>query len=312
MTKRGFDRFFPVFIKICLALLFCFHAGQRASQADTGLVGVLISREIKPFITMVEGLEARLSLPVVRVFLDKNSQPYSSDPRFDVLASDAFTHLVAVGPGALSYLAKREWSAFLIYGMVLNPDHILGQQNRFCGVSLNLPAHDQISAIRSTFPDLQKLGVLYDPANNQAWVEKAALVARDLGVKLAPLAVNDRSEISGLFGWQGPGVDAILFIPDRTVISKAIIGHVIKTAVYHGIPCIGYNRYFFESGAALSFVIDYAKVGEQVALRVEQTAAGGTCRSSGPPYEALINETVIKTLNLRVRGPALPAEEKSP
>jgi putative ABC transport system substrate-binding protein len=195
--------------------------------------------------------------------------------------------------------------------MVLNPGHILDEDNRFCGVSLNLPAFDQISSIHLIFPNVRKLGVLYDPANNQGWVDMAAFLAKREGLDLIKLAVNNRSEINRLFGRDGPRVDAVLFIPDRTVISKAIIGHVIKTAIYHGIPCIGYNRYFYESGAALSFVIDYEKVGEKVAQKVE-TAAGEPCESSGPPYEILINKTVIKTLNLRVNEEKPKASDKSP
>ena len=260
-------------------------------------VGVLLSREIAPYVSMVEGLETHLKVPVQRFFLDGSGTPYSLSGRATTLTPQMFDALVAVGPEALRYLQPRVDTVPLFYGMVLNPRNVVGEQGRhLCGVNLNIPADAQFSSILRQLPSAKKIGVLFDPANNQAWFKSASAMAAARGLELHPLQVvrqGDRLELVGEFS----PLDAILFIPDPSVISKAVIQHVIKQAVIKGIPVVGYNQFFLDSGATLALLIDYRKVGAQVARQVEQAFAGERCEAGvSPEYEAVLNEEVWRTL----------------
>jgi putative ABC transport system substrate-binding protein len=279
-----------------------------ASQAQTrtNLVGILISQEIRPFIQMVEGLEAHLALPACRIFLDKNETPYSQDPRFEVLEPDRFAVVVAVGPRALSFLIEHNWSPPILYGMVLSPERFAEGGELLCGVSLNLNPLDQFSLIHATFPGVKRVGVLYDPTHNQEWFDKAKPSAESDHISLIPLAVSARSDLTSILMEKRSDVDAILFIPDSTVISRAIIQHLIKEAVLLGIPAVGYNRFFHDSGAALSFVVDYRSVGERVAALVKSVTEGKPCKSSGPEFKAVLHRSVVRTIGLKL-GTDLPA-----
>ncbi len=97
--------------------------------------------------------------------------------------------------------------------------------------------------------------------------------------------------------------DAILFIPDKTIISKAVVQYVIKQAVLQGTPTVGYNQFFYDSGATLAFIIDYAKVGQQVADQVETILAGEPCPGQVPPvFETRINSGAWRALQLGNKG----------
>lgn len=289
---------FPYCRGTVLLLFILFGAGQ--GWAAEKQVGVLISREIVPYIAMVEGFESQINAPVQRFFLDPQGKPYSLSGGETTLSAERYGALVAVGPEALQRLITDRDSAIpLAYGMVLNPNLILKDlQNPPCGVSLNMSAEGQFSSILGNLPALKRLGVLFDPQNNQSWFTTASAIAAAKKIELVPIQINwqvGRFEMVDDFS----RLDAIMFIPDKSIISKAVIQYVIKQGVRSNTPVIGYNQFFAESGAALNFIIDYNGVGRQVAEQVALLLAGKSCEPNvSPKYEAVVNEEVWKSMGL--------------
>jgi len=301
LKEKNFKHLAITALLICLAaLLVFFFAWVTEAEAQSRPLGVLISVEIRPFMLMVEGLEAQLDIPVCRIFLDEKDQPFSRDPLYQKLEPTEFCAMVAVGPRALSYLHLRKWPTPLIYGMVLDPKRIIGADHPYCGVSLNIFSLSQMSDIHRTFPEVRRMGVLYDPANNQQWFDSAIQMARLNRLTLVPLPVKRQADISVLLDKTKPAVDAILFIPDATVISRTIIQYVLKQSILHRIPTIGYNRFFHESGAAISFVVDYRAIGEQVAALVDAVLQGRPCGSRVPSYTVLLNRKVVRKIQVKL------------
>ena len=265
---------------------------------NPGMVGILISQEILPYLQMVQGLEENLEQPSTRIFLDKTGKPYSRENRLQELKPSGFEVMVAVGPQALSYLRDRHWPGTVLYAMVLNPERFFWEGARVSGISLNLNPWKQLLTVARIFPEIKRLGILFNPAKNQKWFQQAKTVMTLKRLVLVPLEVNQRSDIPKLFTPPGPHVDAILFIPDQTVISKSMISYVIKESLRLGIATFGFNRFFYESGAALSFIIDYHKIGREMAYMVRTSAKGGHGASTGPPFSVLLNRKAIKTLGI--------------
>lgn len=285
--------------------VFLLSAGNSLAQ-ERG-VAVLLSREIAPYVAMVEGLEQQLGKhPVQRFFLDKQGQVYGFAGGSGDLDPARYDALVAVGPSALRYLQGRSGHVPLLFGMVLNPEKLFSDSEKPpCGVSLNISIAAQISAISEQLPGMASLGILFDPANNQSWFDHAAVIAKTLGIELLPLQVTyQREKITILGDLDAP--DAILFIPDKTIIAKPIIQYIIKQAVLQGTPVVGYNQFFYDSGAALSFIVDYAKNGQQVAKLIEKILMGGRCAGVvAPAFTTRINEDVLRVLQHRSRGGGL-------
>jgi len=283
--------------KIVLGFLLFIVVVPGLSHARERVVGVLLSREIAPYVSMVEGLESRINASVQRFFLDDNGRPYSLSGRNAILSPQMYDVLVAVGPEALLYLQPRTGAIPLVHAMVLNPRKlIIDPQWQPCGVGLSIPAEAQFTSIHRYLPSIKRLGVLFDPGNNQSWFKAAVAVAGARGVELVPLQVSRQGgklEMVGDFS----RLDAILFIPDKSIISKAVIQYVIKQGVLSNTPVIGYNQFFHDSGAALNFLIDYYKVGQQAARQVELFLAGEKCDGEVPPsYEVMVNEEVWRAL----------------
>ncbi len=284
---------------ISLALLIFFSHLINGECAQLRPVGLLISSDIKPFLMMVKGFEAAIDGPSIRIFFNKKGLPYSKDPLFSRFDFSVFAAVVAVGPKALVFLDKKKWKNPLFYSMVLNPKAQVSPGRELCGVSLNIFSLDQLSMIHKILPEINRIGVIYNPMNNQKWFDSASALSKIQDITLVPLKVAKASDIKVLFS-NKPKIDALLFIPDATVISRPLIRYIIKESYLYSIPAIGYNKFFHDSGCVMSFDINYTAVGVQTARIVELFLEKGVCTDSGPDYKILLNEKVVKSLGVVV------------
>jgi len=281
-------------------MLFMLLSVTKDVFAREKAVAVLISREISPYISAVNGFESALTnVQTQRFFLDKNNVPYSLSGSSAILKTEQYAALVAIGPDALRYLLVDQVVPPVIFGMILNPQRLFSDNlSPSGGVSLNLPIAAQFTALLGRMPWLKRLGVLFDPHNNQSWYDQAAVIAVHTGFDLVPLRIDGSAgsiDVAGEFA----GLDAILFIPDSSVISKVVIQHIIKQAFLRKIPVVGYNKFFLNSGAALSFIVDYGQVGSQIAGMVEKQLLSGVSAGVIPPeFRLQVNTEVWHVLQL--------------
>lgn len=287
-------------IIFCMLLVVAIQG--RPACAD-GPVAVLLSREIAPYAAMLEAFEQEMGTrPVVRFFFDDRGRTYSLEARSTLLDPAAYGALVAVGPEALRYLHARVGDTPLLFGMVLRPEQAVASPlPPLCGIDLEIPVAVQLVHIRQQLPHVQTLGILYDPQNNQTWFDQAQIHAASLGFSVTPLHVSrsrDGLEVVGGFDH----VDAALFIPDQSIVSPAVIQHVIKESLQQRVPLVGFNQFFLDSGTAFSFIVDYRQIGRQVAELVTNSAAGNCTQISPPPFALRTNSAVLKLLNLTPGG----------
>jgi putative ABC transport system substrate-binding protein len=131
-------------------------------------------------------------------------------------------------------------------------------------------------------------------------------------LKIVPLEVSSKKNIPIVLQQHWEGLDALLLIPDRTVISESLVKYIIKQAISEGVAVVGYNRFFYESGAALAFVFDYKEIGEQTARLAFRILAGDVCEREDPIFHTWLNSRVIKTLGIQVAGDGCPGIEVGP
>ena len=219
-----------------------------------------------------------------------------------------FSLFVAVGPEAALSVWKgvgRE-GASKIYFMVLNPEKVFGSNKRDCGISLNIPVQTQIEMIGRGLPSVKRLGLLYDPEFNADFFRKAADAASSLGLTIIPLRVSSKKDIPSVLKREMKDLDALWLIPDRTVISEAIVKYLIKEAFLRKIPVVGYNRFFYEAGAALTFVFNYKELGQQCAQKALKILSGEDCHDTPPLFHVWINEGVAEKLGLKLSDKYAP------
>ncbi len=287
------------------------------AELDAPKVAVLVSQDIRPYFEAVEGITAVLTengdTRIEVLSLDK-IRGKSRDLLMARLVKQAFTLFIAIGPEAVrtvSESAVTEGTPWL-YSMVLNPPAVSAAARTVCGVPLDIPARKQLEMLALGLPGVKRLGLLFDPRYNTDFFGEAVLASESFNLKIIPLEVSSKKDIPAVLKTHWGNVDAIWMIPDQTVISESIVQYIIKEALFKEKPVIGYNRFFYESGAALAFVFDYTELGRQTGLMAVERLAGKACDKAIPVFRVWQNMRVINKLGIMIPEERTPPIEVGP
>ena len=284
---------------------------EHSKPLPTVRVAVVVSKNIKPYLDAVEGFKSGLADNAdvkAQVF---NLEKLDAKERVELFrgrGAKKFALFVAVGPEAVLAVWNGigKGGVSRIYFMVLNPEKIFGFREKVCGIPLNIPVQTQVEMVGRGLPSIRRPGLLYDPELNSDFFRKAAGAASLSGLTIVPLRVSSKKDIPLVLKRQWKDMDALWLIPDRTVISESIVKYVIKEAFLRKVPVIGYNRFFYETGAALAFVFDYKELGLQCAQKALKILSSQDCLSTPPLFHVWINERVGEKLGLRLSEKHLP------
>jgi len=307
-------------LRLLLVVLCSVFLGAAALQGEeirAPKVAIIVSRNIRPYIEAVEGMSVVLAESAsakVQVFSLEKFKGKSQDVLVQSLTGEKFDLFVAVGPEAVRFaretpvLEKAAW----LYSMILNPPTVSGQAETACGVPLDIPSKRQLEMIAQGLTAVKRLGLLYDPRNNSEFFMKAAAEALSHDLKIVPLKVSSKKDIPVVLKQNWENIDALWLIPDQTVISESIVAYIIKDALFKKIPVIGYNRFFYESGAALAFVFDYEELGRQTGRLAANMLRGKACEKETPVFHVWLNLRVIDKLGITVPEKRSPSIEVGP
>ncbi|MFZ7111139.1 MAG: ABC transporter substrate-binding protein [Desulfatiglandales bacterium] len=290
-----------------------FAFGIEAARPEP--VAVLFTLQ-KPFVEAVEGLSEVLKAAGVEadVFTLDDYAGKKRDVLNERMSQKPFRCHIGVGPQAARYI----WSeldltgSMPLYTMVLNPDKVLPPTHPLRGISLNIPVHTQVDKIADILPTARRIGLLYDPRYNAVFFDQARWMVEWAGRTLVPLTVSSSGEIPALLEGRLTAVDALWIIPDPTVISESIIQYIIREALLSKVPVIGYNSFFHESGALMSFIFDYRQLGRQTGELVLTILRGDPGQNPDPVFSVWINRGVAQKIGIPLAEGALQEGEKGP
>jgi putative tryptophan/tyrosine transport system substrate-binding protein len=295
----NFSKKCVILASICLLVgmgAFC----QAEETREPKKITILISRNIRPYLQAVEGFKRELKKEIAATFesYSLNGWDRISQKALTRKITGADTDLVlAVGPEARQFLwaGKIDHEIKKVYAMVLNPP---GPPSPLCGISLDIPVSLELKIIKRAFPSVYRLGILYDPSHNERFVHETVKESRAVGLKIVPLEVSSKRAIPSVLSQQLPQLDGLWLIPDPTVISESLVRFLIKDALSERVAVIGYNRFFYRSGAALSFILKYEQIGEQAARLSMRLFSGKQCASEMPSFRTWLNLKVINALGI--------------
>lgn len=300
-------KFFPRYTHgfvIVIAVLVLMASGTGVVTADESTVALVVSRKIRPYVQVTDGILDQASQAGIRAdvfFLSPGDDTVTAqvagrltDGNYDLAA--------AVGPEAATLVWDIGFTGKKMYAALLDPDAVLHMPDTACGISLRIPVPVQIGTLADTFPSLQKIGLLFDPTHNQ-WFFDAAVAAgkiREVPFEIVPMPVTARNQIARVLDENLGQIDAVWMIPDPTVISEKLIQYVIKQALFASAGVIGYNAYFIRAGAFFSFEFDYLVLGRQAGDVLIDFLAGEHCGRIPPMFESRINLKMVEKLGLEM------------
>lgn len=290
----------------CIIFSAALLPAAAAAQNGAKQTAVFVSREIRPFVEVTNGICDQLRDELggsADVYYLKRLQEMQAETVRKKMSDAGYRVFLAVGPAAAEYVWQElpETRGKKLYAAILNPrKHIPAPSPEVCGVPLNIPVSEQIRAIHQGLPQARRIGILFDPENNEDFYAAAAEAGAKRGLSVEPLRARAKKEIPEILRSRLDAVDAIWLIPDATIISETLIEYIIKTSLLRQTPVVGYNQFFHASGAALSFVFDYYEIGRQGGRRAADVLRGSGCRTRTPAYDVWLNQRIYRQAGLRL------------
>ncbi len=254
-------------------------------------VAIILSSNIRPFLEASSSIQKTLKGDYLLLNYSQNKELVKH-----YLLSERFDATIAIGPQATKLVYEYGKNIpYKIAIMTLDIKKLIHDENP-CGIDLRVPIRFQLEIIEEYLGPNRTIGILYNRKENQWLIQEAQKSAKGLGLTIIPLEVESPSEILGKLKPLFSKLDLLLFIPDSVVISEKIITHLTKKALLKGVGVVGYNRFFYDTGALLSFIIDYQKVGEKATHLLNQVISGKPCDVLMPPVEIKWNKQALKIL----------------
>ena len=266
---------------------------------------VVVSKKIKPYIQVADGIRTALDSNAagIDVFFLSSQQNIDTQVNTEIinqLREGQYDLVTAVGPEAAALVWAVDIPFKKLYTATLDPMALPQLPLTACGISLRIPVGVQLERIAQTFPTLKKIGLIFDPRNNQWFFDQALSSASEYGLEILALPVSSKHQIAGILKKHKSDMDAVWMIPDQTVISKKIIHYVIKQGLFNRVGVIGYNSFFTRSGAFFSFEFEYDLLGEQAGEAINAYLETGVCGQKTPVFNTIVNQKIADKIGIRV------------
>ncbi len=289
---------------VLICIIFFGNSGIYGVEIQKHRAVAFVSLNIHPYLEALEALEETiLRNPDVRmeVFFLDNYEGKRRKRLLELLSGDDDRNIfIAIGPEAARFVWKEPLfdRRHRIFTMVLNPEKVIPPLQQPCGISLNIPVETQVRIFKKALPSMKSIGLLYNPEYNATFSKEAMQAASEMGLKIIPLEISLRKEIPNILSRHWSVIDGLWMIPDHTVIAESLVRHIIKESISQGVPVIGFNRFFYESGAALCYILDYGEIGKQTGRLLMDLLGGESCGKEPPFFKVWYNHKVLNRLGL--------------
>lgn len=207
--------------------------------------------------------------------------------------------ILTMGAPATNKVAAEIKEIPIVFSVVMDPRQSGITSKNIYGASVDIPVKIQLEMVRSVVPKLNRIGVVYNPAENETVVQEARTLSKELGFTLNTYPVNSEREIPPL---RDLPIDVLWIVPDSIACKDAITNRFLQAGVKYKIAVVGFSRYYAKAGALLGIACDYKDIGRQsaeIAIKVLKGAPNSDLKISVPRIATLyLNKTVAKLLGI--------------
>ncbi|UCC43491.1 MAG: ABC transporter substrate-binding protein [Candidatus Zixiibacteriota bacterium] len=176
--------------------------------------------------------------------------------------------ILAVGSRATEIAKAHFRETPIVFSSVLYPvlsgyvKSLARPGGNITGASLNIPVDIQFRNFTRIIPGLKNVGLLYS-GNTAALIPPSRIVAKQLGLNLIAVEVNDQKMLPAALDSLTTTCDGIWSVADPNLFSPQSTRFILLQAIRRGIPFMGFSRNVVESGALFALDFDYKAVGRQ-------------------------------------------------
>ncbi len=238
------------------AVILVFLSIVGVCMADSTVV-VVQSALLPPYEQVLSGFRMTCPSRIQRIVL--------ADQTEDVVDRIRKAHpdlLLAIGSEGLRTISHIR-DIPIVYTMVLKlPPDLVGRNN-ISGVNLSISPETQIHTLTQVLPDVEHIGLIYDPYRTGSMVEDAQRVCNRLDIRLLSQATASASRVPSLLRKMAGRIDVFWMLPDLTVVTPDTSEHIILFCIEHRIPVLTFSEKYVDMGAFMAVGIDPNDIGKQ-------------------------------------------------
>ncbi|MDF1555012.1 MAG: ABC transporter substrate-binding protein [Deferrisomatales bacterium] len=261
---------------VCIAVLLAgLIVGAQPAVAGPATILVLGGKDAPPYREALQGFRDTLAQQGVAATLDV--QFFGDDEkqgrtRVEAAAGRGDRLIFALGSAA-TRLASAQAKVPVVATLVLDAAAIRGAAN-VTGVPLGFPVEAELQWVQRLLPDRQRVGVLYNTAQNGEIIAEARRQARKLGLELVAQEVHTAKDLPDALESLANKVDVLWGVADSVVLSPETAKAILLFSFRNRIPFVGLSEAWVKAGALYSLERDYADLGAQCAGMAGQLLQG--------------------------------------
>ena len=277
---------------ICL-LLACLFADRESGAVE---IAILKSSSISAYDQAITGFKSTAPSGVIYSEYDMQGDVEQGRKLARKIRALESSLVVAVGLKA-ALAAKMEIVDIpIVYMMILDPSKHNLTAPKMTGTLLEIPAERQFKILRAFLPDLRRVGMLSNAGSNPAKLKDTVGHAAAHSFQLQEFSVESEKDVPQQLRSLLASTDALLLVPDSTVLTNESIGFILETSLARRVPVIGFSPEFTRLGALLSLSVAYGEVGRETGVLAKRILDGDRRLPAKPiPIERLKITVNLKT-----------------
>jgi len=259
-------------ISILILLYFAATVIIPCFAGNKPVIAVIKSWDTKPYNTALEGFNKALKEEGIKARL-LNYDMKGSEEQGHKIAKEVISKkpdlVLTLGTRATRIAAQNIKDIPVVFSMVLDPvasGFIKSMEcsgNNLTGASMNIPIKMQFATLKSVFPELKRIGVLYNVEENKATIDKASTIAKEMGLELIAMSVSSEKDVPVAMNSLREKIDALWMVADKIAFSTPSRHFILTYTLEKKIPFMGISFQFVKIGALLALSCDNAEMGRK-------------------------------------------------
>lgn len=264
-----------VFGMLCLLFL----SSSWATATEFRKIAIISIDEEVSTTRTIKGIKkslkrASLEINYKEVVLTGN--PKSDDEIFIKLKSFDPELFISIG----SYATLKTAEAFpqkpVVFATVINPvssgfiNSMSLPGGNITGATLDIPTYKQFHYFQRVVGEIKRMGVIYS-SETESIIAEARTAARNLGIELITLKVNNERDVPRAIDSLCNVADALWSVADHTIYTPQSTKHIILQTLRHRLPMMGFSQALVEAGGLFTLDFDFKDIGRQageIAIKV--------------------------------------------
>ena len=190
----------------------------------------------------------------------------------------------------------------VVHLLVINPEIIIDKTRPVTGVSLSVPPKVQLNEIKRYFPEVKRVGMVYDPKRSRKFIEQLDSARPDM--EFIALATENIAEVPDLIHSLRGKIDFLWMLPDLTTTNEITMQSYVFFSIKNKIPLLTFSKKLLKHGATIAVTFDTDKMAKQAAalamdMLFHRVGAKQTALVA-PPVKTIVNYKMAEKLGVAI------------